>query len=214
MSGPNSAALSVRGIGPDGTEALRIPVPHGADPEVLLRSRGWDPVWLSTEAAPGGWVLTYRVTRTPLPTPYQRAASYVVVFSRWQGQQNVLLTSFTGTRWDGLWGLPGGGIDDGEDAVDAAAREVMEETGQQITDITPLQVVSQHWVGRSPKGRLEDFHAVRMVYTAQCPHPVQPVVHDVGGTTAQAGWFTRPQWERLPVMDLTRTLVNQQWRQD
>jgi hypothetical protein len=35
---------------------------------------------------------------------------------------------------------------------------------------------------------LEDFHAVRIVYAATCPEPVDVVIHDVGGTTSDARW--------------------------
>ena len=44
-----------------------------------------------------------------------------------------------------------------------------------------LDIHTQHWIGRAPSGRLEDFHAVRIVSTAICPRPTDPVVYDVGG---------------------------------
>ena len=49
-------------------------------------------------------------------------------------------------------------------------------------------MTTSHWVGRAPSGRLEDFHAVRVVYAAWCPDPTDPVVHDVGGSTASVRW--------------------------
>ena len=119
------------------------------------------------------------------PQPYQRVAAYAVVSSA----EGVLLTELSDrTNAPGQWGLPGGGIDPGEDPLDAVVRECWEESGQHVT-VTELALVqTSHWVGRAPGGRVEDFHAVRIIYRASCPTPTEPVVHDVGGTTADARW--------------------------
>ncbi len=44
----------------------------------------------------------------------------------------------------GLYSLPGGGIEDGEDEITAIAREAYEETGCVCDDIKPLGVVSEN----------------------------------------------------------------------
>jgi hypothetical protein len=49
---------------------------------------------------------------------------------------------------------------------------------------------------------VEDFHAVRIVYAATCPTPAEVVIHDVGGTTADARWVPLG---RLDEVRLTRT---------
>jgi ADP-ribose pyrophosphatase YjhB (NUDIX family) len=87
-----------------------------------------------------------------------------------------------------MWGLPGGGLEAGEAPERAVVREVWEESGQVIEAPALVLVRTSHWVGRAPGGRLEDFHAVRVIYRAECPEPTGPVVHDVGGTTADAAW--------------------------
>lgn len=106
------------------------------------------------------------------------------------GGRCVLATQYSGAalRWDGSWGLPGGGLDPQEQPADAAAREAHEETGQDVAVGELAFVQSAHWVGRSPAGVPEDFHAVRLVYRGDCAAPRDVVVHDVGGTTAQAAW--------------------------
>lgn len=128
------------------------------------------------------------------------------------GGSRLLLTQLAdNTNRHGWWGLPGGGIDPGEDPVDAVRREVMEETGQQISAIEPLTVLTQHWVGHAPRGGLEDFHAVRLVYTARCEHPVPTEVHDIGGTTSAAEWVDRQQWGRLAILEWVRPILSRWW---
>jgi 8-oxo-dGTP diphosphatase len=130
------------------------------------------------------------------PQPYQRVAAYAVVSSA----RGVLMTELSDrTNAPGQWGLPGGGIDPGEDPLDAVVRECWEESGQRVT-VTELALVqTSHWVGRAPGGRVEDFHAVRIVYRATCPAPTEPVVHDVGGTTADARWVQPAELAALPL---------------
>lgn len=129
----------------------------------------------------------------------QRIAAYAVVRS----DRGVLLTELSDrTNSPGRWTLPGGGLDPGEAPADAVHREVWEESGQQVSDLSPARVESERWVGRAPSGHVEDFHAVRLVYRARCLAPTEPVVHDVGGTTWAADWFSLAQARSLP---LTRT---------
>lgn len=131
-----------------------------------------------------------------VPVPVQRLAAYAIV----RAPAGLLLTALSErTNAAGLWSLPGGGVDPGETPEQALHREVFEETGQRIQLGGLLGVVDGHWVGRSPTGRVEDFHAVRLVYLADCPQPSPPVVHDVGGTTSAARWVGLAELAELPI---------------
>jgi len=175
---------------------------HGEDPARLLATAGWEPRWVGADrivTADGvsEVVLRYAVAPGERTHPYQRLSTYAVVTGLVDGTLCVLLTSFSDPR-SRLWGLPGGGMDEGEDPLQAVHREVWEETGQHI-DVTSAHCVdTDHWVGRAPNGRFEDYHPVRMVYAARCPHPTEPVVHDVGGSTASARWVPVDTWESGP----------------
>lgn len=151
-------------------------------------------------------MLLYRVTPGVRPTPFQRLSAYAVVQADYDGVPSVLLTTFARSRRL-VWGLPGGGLDPGEDPADGAVRETWEETGQRVRVTAPLQLVSRHWTGPSPTGRLEDYHAVCAVYRARCPEPVAPVVQDVGGSTEDAAWIPVADLPATPVLDWQRRFL-------
>jgi 8-oxo-dGTP pyrophosphatase MutT (NUDIX family) len=201
-------ALRVRGHGPEGREVVEFVLTHGADPVRELGRRGWGSARLldAVRHLDGSLTLDYAVEPAEpvavppadvptdpglvlepgeVPEVHQRTAAYGVVTS----SRGVLLTELSAlTSAPGRWTLPGGGLDPGEEPVAALHREVWEESGQRVEDVRLLEAHTSHWVGRAPSGRLEDFHAVRIVYAAWCPQPTDPVVHDVGGSTESVRW--------------------------
>lgn len=199
----------VRGVDHRGRVQVDEVVPHGIDPAAVLQAHGHDPVWTGSEVVDGELVLVYRVRSGVPPQPHQRLSAHAVVQATFRGVPSLLLTSFAKrvrVRY-AAWGLPGGGLDPGEDPVRGAEREVWEETGQRVQALEPLEVVSRHWTGRAPSGRLEDYHAISMVYRAHCPDPVEAVVHDVGGSTADARWVPLVDLPALPVLDWQRRFL-------
>ncbi len=195
-----------------GAVAARLRVGHGEDPVALLRSAGWragNVVEISGTREPHEILVAFEsrpAAPGPVPTAsiagvrrdpdlsdadvaaaveHQRIAAYAVVTSA----RGVLLTELSDrTNAPGTWTLPGGGIDPAETPEDCVRRELWEETGQRIGTLHPLGVLSRHWIGRAPHGRIEDYHVVGLVYRARCERPGEPVVHDTGGTTESAAW--------------------------
>lgn len=196
----------VRAVDSGGSAVVEEVVPHGIDPAAVLQAHGFVPTWVGTEVAGQDVVLIYRVAPGDRPQSHQRLGAYAVVRARPAGVDSLLLTTFSRSDRE-VWGLPGGGVDEGEDPVAGAVREVWEETGQQITDLVPLELVSRHWTGRAPNGRLEDYHAVSAIYRATCPEPVAPVVHDVGGSTAAAAWIPVADLPTTPLLDWQRRIL-------
>jgi 8-oxo-dGTP diphosphatase len=228
--------LIVVGVDALGAEVARLVLGHGDDPTALLAVHGWE-VRLARDVISSTvekHVLTMTFVVEPLaPAPrplaplepgvpprrdqdlavaerevlerYQRVAAYAFVNS----PRGVLMTQFSDrTNAQGQWGLPGGGLEAEEAPDQAVVREVWEESGQ-VIEVTGLALVhTSHWVGRAPAGRLEDFHAVRVVYRASCRAPTEPVVHDVGGTTAAAAWVPPADLDRLEVTPGWRTLLS------
>lgn len=135
---------------------------------------------------------------------HQRVAAYAVVIS----SRGLLMTQFSDqTGAPGQWGLPGGGLETEETPERAVLREVWEESGQNIEVDELALIATSHWVGRAPSGQLEDFHAVRVVYRAICPEPTEPVVHDVGGTTASAAWLLPADLDLLALTSGWRSIL-------
>jgi 8-oxo-dGTP pyrophosphatase MutT (NUDIX family) len=214
----NDDHVLVIGITEQGGHAFEAFLDHGADPEVLAFDRGYvivRPVDATRDSS-GDLVLRLLVrpivdeprpqVRKPKrgaglllgpdvrPTVRQRFAAYAVVIS----SRGLLATQYSGrTAVTGRWGMPGGGLDDHEPPASAVLREVAEETSQEIILGELVKVQTSHWVGRSPYGTIEDFHAVRLIYRASCPHPTEPVVLDQGGTTEAAQWVPLKSWRSV-----------------
>lgn len=143
-------------------------------------------------------------TEAAEPVRRQRLAAYAVVVV----EDRILLTQLSErTGWPGGWTLPGGGVDHGEDPRDTVVRETYEETGQHLVVAALLDVESDHFVGVSPRGVLEDFHAVRLLFSGTVAEPGEPVVHDVGGTTAEARWVPLDEAAGLDLVALARGAV-------
>jgi ADP-ribose pyrophosphatase YjhB (NUDIX family) len=208
----------VIGVTEQGGDAFEVRLDHGADPDVLAFDRGYVVIRpldanrtssgdlilrllvrpVRDEARPvvrrqgrdAGLVLSGKVR----PVVRQRFAAYAVVTS----SRGLLATEYSGrTAVTGRWGMPGGGLDDHEPPTSAVLREVAEETSQEIILGELIKVQTSHWVGRSPYGTIEDFHAVRLIYRASCPHPTDPVVLDQGGTTESAQWVPLESWRSV-----------------
>ena len=186
----------------DGVEVMRFALAHGADPGRELLSRGWVPGEVAVSGRAPDVTLTVAVVpgltlpgAEPAQGPgelRQRLAAYAVVVAPWEGRPHLLLTELSDNvvGGAGLWLLPGGGIDAGEEPGAAIVREVWEETGQVVDRVDLLRVMTSHRIepGARPGERGVNFHAVRLVHVASCPRPSAPVVHDVGGSTASAAW--------------------------
>jgi ADP-ribose pyrophosphatase YjhB (NUDIX family) len=134
------------------------------------------------------------------PAPALRVAAYAVVLV----DGRVLLTQMSeNTPIPGQWVLPGGGLDHGETPLHAVVREVREETGHVLRDVTLADVGSHRFTARSPRGRLEDFQSIQVVYTAGVEQVIEPTVLDVGGSTSQAAWVALEDLAQLPISEGT-----------
>jgi len=97
----------------------------------------------------------------------------------------------------GFWSIPGGLVEIGERAEDAAVREAMEETGLEVEVVELLDVVDK--IIRDEESRIK-FHFVIVDY----------LVRPVKGSLRAASDALEARWvkaEEIPAYDISPTLV-------
>jgi 8-oxo-dGTP diphosphatase len=91
----------------------------------------------------------------------------------------VLLIRRKADPFAGKWALPGGFVDENEPLIDAARRELKEETGLDVADLIQLHTFGDP--GRDPRG-----WSVSVVYLGR----VRPGLNATpGDDAAEVGWF-------------------------
>ncbi len=111
----------------------------------------------------------------PAPSRYAVAADVVVVAET--PEPSVLLIRRRNPPLG--WAIPGGFVDPDEDLIDAARRELFEETGLKPSGLEQLATFGHP--DRDPRGR-----TISVVYAARLQHAELPTA---GDDAAAARWF-------------------------
>ena len=202
-------------------ERFAVPLPHGADPAVTAYDLGFvveRPARRLPRRRRRAGAAVRRPTggrRDPAGTatggPRRRARRWPTTRSRSPGSGSPRTRSWCrsagcwprstrpGPPWTDAGACRAAASTPARSRAPTVVREVHEETAQDVELGALVAVQTSHWVGRSPGGQVEDFHAVRLVYRATCPEPGEPVVLDVGGTTADARWVPLDRWRSVPL---------------
>jgi len=104
----------------------------------------------------------------------------ILLFHRYGNRVEVLLIKRAREPFKGLWALPGGFVDKDESLEDAAARELLEETG--VSGIHLEQIGAFGDPGRDPRG-----HTVSVAFAATLDHRIQASAAD---DSADAAWHS------------------------
>lgn len=104
--------------------------------------------------------------------------------------------------WGGLWEFPGGRLQAEETPLQAAAREVDEETGWRVTDLTPFTTVVHH------------FTRYRVTLHAFFCSPPAPLTDPELTAASQCAWVSLAQLSEYPFPAGHRLLVTALQRQN
>ncbi len=190
-------------------------VPVDAPPPRVVEVGGStsDAAWHPVASVLDGTVPTVSLVKEALaahePARLQRTAAYALLVR----DDTVLLTRVSPRGFHtGLWALPGGGIDHGEEPHDAVVREVREETGLTCVVGDVLSVAGEQVRGTAPSGRDEELHAIGVVFLASLAEPgarEADLVVEQGGTTDAVAWVPLADVGSgvVPVVPLVRTAL-------
>ena len=159
-----------------------VPVPPD-DPEITRRldRLGWEPG-----------------QQMPSMT---RLAAYGVIR---RGGKILLCRVGPGNLGEGLWTLPGGGLEFGEAPEAAAVREVEEETGFVAEIAGPPVVHSDTGTWPFSAGPVS-YHTVRFVYPMAIAGGSER--REVDGSTDDLGWFEVDELGAMAIGDLVRRVL-------
>jgi 8-oxo-dGTP diphosphatase len=91
------------------------------------------------------------MTKYSYDYPRPALTTDIIIFSYYKKKLLVLLIERKYMPFKGKWAFPGGFVDMDETAEECAYRELKEETGLEIRDLSQLKTVST--LGRDPRGR-------------------------------------------------------------
>ncbi|SKB32900.1 8-oxo-dGTP diphosphatase [Salegentibacter holothuriorum] len=103
-----------------------------------------------------------------------------VVFCNANSEFKVLLIKRKNDPFGGQWALPGGFIDENEDLITAAKRELEEETGVVVNTMEQVRAFGKP--GRDPRGRTISIAFVSRIF--------QEADLSAGDDAAEASWVS------------------------
>ena len=137
------------------------------------------------------------MSEQPELAPMTRIAAYAVVVD--EAQQLLMVRIAPGYPSVGMWTLPGGGIQFGEDPALAVHRELEEETGL-TGEIERLAFVGSWTRGPIPERGWGPFHGIQIVYLMRITGG--SIRHEVEESTDMAAWVPLSEVRELPIVPL------------
>jgi ADP-ribose pyrophosphatase YjhB (NUDIX family) len=133
---------------------------------------------------------------TPALEPLRRIAAYALCVDTADRHLLVRASSRSGTP--GVWSLPGGAVDHGENPYDTVVRETAAETGLSVAVVGLRDVLADM---RALPGRGITIHTDRLIYRVSIRGGA--LRDRVGQPTDLARWYTRDEAAALPLRPFT-----------
>ncbi|MEM9555231.1 MAG: nucleoside triphosphatase NudI [Acidobacteriota bacterium] len=110
-------------------------------------------------------------------TPRRRIIVVPVISN---SRDEILLCKMPSDRgvFPGLWGLPGGGIEEGETMLQALDREVWEELGMTVSNVTPISFRDDVREKRYPDGRREQLYLIYLLFACRADRDTPTLNHE------------------------------------
>lgn len=135
-----------------------------------------------------------------------RPAAYAVIVQ----DEKILLAYWVENGQEG-WTMPGGGLDLAEHPVDAAIREVFEETGYHAEIDRMLGTDVGYWPEeRRLDGQARPLQSIRMLFEAHITGG--ELTAELNGTTTHAAWIPLAEVETLNRVSLVDIAIRL-WRE-
>jgi 8-oxo-dGTP diphosphatase len=119
----------------------------------------------------------------------QRIASYALITHN----MHILLTQHGRGPNTGRWGLPGGGIEYGEEPLESLKRELLEEANIEAENYNLDDVISSTIEMALDDPEPEEFHNIGIIYTATVPSLLKVKEDGDGITCLGSRWFSFSQ---------------------
>jgi ADP-ribose pyrophosphatase YjhB (NUDIX family) len=133
---------------------------------------------------------------TPALEPLRRIAAYAMCRS--SDQQVLLVRASPGSGTPGVWSLPGGAVDHGENPKDTVVRETAAETGLSVAINRLIDVYADM---RALPHRGVTIHTDRLLYAVSVRGGA--LIDRVGQPTDLARWLDLDEAARLPLRPFT-----------
>ena len=130
---------------------------------------------------------------------WTRVAAYALALN--DAGQLLLARVAPGYIAEGLWTLPGGGLDFGEDPADAVVRELAEETGLigRVVSLAFVDSLTHEAIVEAGKA-YGPWHGIRIVYRVDVTGG--ELRNEVDESTDAAAWFGRDEIVSLQKTEL------------
>jgi 8-oxo-dGTP diphosphatase len=131
-----------------------------------------------------------------------RIAAYGVII-----RDDEILLSHWNEHGRSGWALPGGGVDGAEHPVQAAKREILEETGYEASIDRLLGIDTMVVPAEKRHTGADPLYAMRIVYRATVLGG--ELRNEVGGSSDEARWFPLaevPSLKRVSLLDIALRL--------